>query len=336
LTWTFQNLVVRGIEAALAAAEGDDKAQRRLAGQIGVPGALEVARELRNILRGRDALATLGRQLPDHFNALADVKLLGVKALLDARIGQKPDIFVHALVLVMSRLAAPWQMIRLATKAAESDNAVRIAATPYAIAVTIVLAEVERLVGELRADLKSGRGVAVIALLKAIHDAARGLRTELDLSVDTAWGRQLAAIRTDISSLLKSEIESMPGRARRLLRVRPANEVAFGSALDTGDVAEAEALIGFVDACRKYAGELALNEMTQRSYLDLQQYLENSTPALIEGLRQAGEGERRFRQSQADAAVRFCAKVFGPEYASQLAKAAEVAANSERKAAVKA
>ncbi|MEX0840977.1 MAG: hypothetical protein WD039_01635, partial [Xanthobacteraceae bacterium] len=176
----------------------------------------------------------------------------------------------------------------------------------------------------------------VIALLKAIHDAARGLRTELDLSVDTAWGRQLAAIRTDISSLLKSEIESMPGRARRLLRVRPAKEVAFGSALDTGDVAETEALIGFVDACRKYAGELALNEMTQRSYLDLQQYLENSTPALIEGLRQAGEGERRFRQSQADAAVRFCAKVFGPEYASQLAKAAEVAANSERKAAVKA
>ena len=43
-----------------------------------------------------------------------------------------------------------------------------------------------------------------------------------------------------------------------------------------------------------------------------------------------------FRQSQVDAAVRFCAKVFGSDYAALLTKAAEVAGNSERKAAAKA
>jgi len=101
-------------------------------------------------------------------------------------------------------------------------------------------------------------------------------------------------------------------------------------------VAETEALIGFVDACRKYAGELALNEMTQRTYSELQHYLETGTPALLDGLRNTSEGDRKFRQSQVDAAVRFCGKAFGPEYASQLAKAAEVAAHSERKAAAKA
>jgi hypothetical protein len=51
-------------------------------------------------------------------------------------------------------------------------------------------------------------------------------------------------------------------------------------------------------------------------------------------LRGASAGERPFRQSQVDAAVRFCAKVFGQEYASLLAKAAEVASHDhERKAA---
>jgi hypothetical protein len=336
LAHSIQNLAIQRIEAALAAIEGNDKARRRLGAQIGVPGALEVAGEVLRIFKARDDLAALGRQLPGHFDALADAKLLGVKALLDARIGQTPDIFLHALVLVMSRLAAPWQLVRLATRAAESDKAVRIAATPYAAAVSIVLAEVERLVGELTADLRSGRGVAVVALLKAIHDAARGLRTELDLSVDTAWGRQLAAIRTDISNLLKSEIESMPGRVRRLLRPRPLKEIPPGAALDLGDVAEVEALIGFVDACRKYASELALNEMTQRAYSELQQYLETGTPTLIDSLRNAtGEANRRFRESQVEAAVRFCAKVFGPDYAAQLARAAEVAAaaNSEPRTA---
>jgi hypothetical protein len=335
LTRVMQDQAAQAMEAALAGAESDDKARRRLAGQIPIANGLDVAREVLGILKFRDALTSLGAQLPGHLNVLADAKLEHVKALLDAQLARKPEIFLHALVLVMSRLAASWQLIRLATKAAESDKAARVAATPFAPAVAIVLGEVERLVGELKADLKSGRGVAVIALLKVIHDAARGLRTEMDLSVESPWGRQLAAIRTEISNLLKSEIESTPGRMRRLLRPRPAKDISPGSVLDADDVAEVEALIGFVDACRKYAGELALNEMTQRTFSELQQYLETGSQALLDGLRHAGEGDRRFRHSQLAAAARFGGKVFGGDYAATLAKAADVAlaANSERQAA---
>jgi hypothetical protein len=54
---------------------------------------------------------------------------------------------------------------------------------------------------------------------------------------------------------------------------------------------------------------------------------------LLEGLRHAGDADRSFRQSQVDAAVRFCAKVFGREYAALLGKAAEVAVTAESKAA---
>jgi hypothetical protein len=332
-TRALQDQVIRRFTEILAATETDDKARRRLAGQIGIPGALEIANEVLTILKSRDVLTALGSRLPGHINVFVEHSIEAVKILLDTLNDRNPDIFLYGLLVVMSRLAAPWQLIRLATKAADSDVAARIAETPYSAAVTIALAEVERLVGELKADLKSGRGVAVIGLLKNIHDAARGLRTEMDLSKDSEWGRQLAAIRAEISNLLKAEIESMPGRVRRLLRPRPLKEVPPGSVLDYGDVAEAEALIGFVDACRKYASELAINEMTQRAYYELQHYLEINTPALLDGLRSAGEADRPFRQSQVDAAVRFCAKVFGPEYASSLAKAGEVAANSERKAA---
>jgi hypothetical protein len=333
VTRAFQDHVAAQMRQALDAVAVDDKARRRMSGQIGIPNALEIVNEILGILKARDALAALGGRLPRHINALAEPHIEQIKALLDALQGRNPELLLYGLLLVMSRLAAPWQLVRLATKAAESDKAAKIVLNPYAIAVTIVLAEVERLVGELKADLKSGPGVVVIAVLKDIHDAARGLRTELDLSSDSPWGKQLAAIRTEISHLLKSEIESMPGRVRRLLRPRPAKDISPGSALDAADVAETEALIGFVGACRKYAGELAINEMTQRTFSELQQYLETGTPALLDGVRTAGEGDRRFRQSQVDAAVRFCNKVFGQEYASMLAKAAEVAAHAERKAA---
>ena len=61
--------------------------------------------------------------------------------------------------------------------------------------------------------------------------------------------------------------------------------------------------------------------------------LDNGTRALLEGLRHAGDADRSFRQSQVDAAVRFCAKVFGREYAALLGKAAEVAVTGDSKAA---
>ena len=92
-------------------------------------------------------------------------------------------------------------------------------------------------------------------------------------------------------------------------------------------------MVAFVGNCRHFASELAINEMTQRSYADLQRYLDSATRTLIDGLRQAGPGERNFRQSQIDCAVRLCATVFGKEYAAQLTKAAEAAGSAERKAA---
>ncbi|MBI4366042.1 MAG: hypothetical protein HY543_04405 [Deltaproteobacteria bacterium] len=98
-------------------------------------------------------------------------------------------------------------------------------------------------------------------------------------------------------------------------------------------MAETEALVDFVSACRYFASELAINEMTQRTFAELQQYLDSGMRALLDGLRHAGMADRSFRQSQVDAAVRFCAKVFGQEYASLLDKAAEVASAPERKAA---
>ena len=101
-------------------------------------------------------------------------------------------------------------------------------------------------------------------------------------------------------------------------------------------MAETEALVGFVTACRNYASELAVNEITQRTYSELHHYLDTGTRALLDTLRVASPGERPYVQSQVDAAVRFCGKLFGQEYAALLSKAAEVASHDVERKAVKA
>lgn len=336
LVRAFQDRAVQAMQKALAKMARDEKERRRLTGQLGTTRALEDVQVLISILNSRDALAQLASHMPPHIKSLSHGALESTKTLMDATLTSRSDMFVYALILVMSRLSAPWQLIRLAIRSAGTDVASRIADTPYALAVTIVMTEIERLARELTTDLKSGRDVAVAALLKNVHDAMRGVRSEMNLSGDTPWARQLAHLRAEVSDLLTSEINLIPGRVRRLVRPRPMKDITPGSVLDEDDVKETEALLGFAAVCRTYAGELAINEVTQRVFHDLHQMLDTGTRSLIDSLRSSGDAEKPFRQSQADAAVRFCAKVFGDDYAATLHKAADVAGHGHGHAAPKA
>jgi hypothetical protein len=320
------------MRAAVAALGSDERARRRLAVQVGTPRAMEDVNTMVGLLSLREVLVELGRRLPNQIRVFEREQIDTVRTELDAAVAQsaadtgtarKTEVYLYGFIMVMNRLAAPWQLIRIATRAAESDDTTRVAETPYAAAVTLVLGEAENMVGELRAELKAGR--PIVSMLKAIHDAARGLRSEMDMSVDSPWSRQLAAIRAEVSSLLKVEIEATPGFVRRLLRPRPAKDIAPGSLLDPIDVNEGEMRVEFVSACRHYASELAVNEVTMRAHSELSLYLETGTKVLLDSLRHAGDADRPFRQSQVDAAIRFCRTVFGSEYAGLLAKAAEVA-----------
>ena len=300
--------------------------------QIGTPRAGEELAALKCALKGRDVLAALSARLPLQIGNLANDQLEECRTLIESAAARDGELFLYALLTVMNRMTAPWQLIPARCQGGRQHTAARVAETHYGVAVNIVLAELERMTTELRDDLSSGQGVAVGALLKTIHHSARGLRSELALPVDSTWGRALAAQRTQISDLLRAEIESMPSRVRHLLRQRPSKEIRPNSVLDPNEVAEVEALVEFVGICRYFAGELAINEITQRVLTELRQNLDNGTRALLESLRHAGEADRSFRQSQVDAAVRFCAKVFGREYAALLGKAAEVAGAAESKA----
>jgi hypothetical protein len=331
LARAFQHYAAGRIQSLLASLEKNDRERRRLTAQLGAPHAIEDVRVLCTVLAGRDRLAALTARLPHVINNLVGPQLDNVKALIDTQRASHSGLFLYALVLAMGRLAAPWQLVRLATRAAGGDDAERVAETPYAAAVDIALDEIDRRICELIGDLKGGRTIAAPALLKDIHDELRGLRSELDLSLDSPWGRRLAAVRAKISGALTAEIELIPGRVRRLIRPRQARDIAPGSILDPEDVAETEALIGLVIACRNYAGELAVNEAAQRVFSELEQCLDTGTRALLDAMRHSRDGERTFRQSQTDAAVRFCAKMFGKKYASLLAKAADVAGNGERR-----
>jgi len=129
--------------------------------QIGTPRAGEELAALKCALKGRDVLASLSARLPLQIANLANDQLDECKALIENAAARDGKLFLYALLTVMNRMTAPWQLIRLGVRAAGSDTAARVAETNYGVAVNIVLAELERMVAELRDDLRSGQGIAV-------------------------------------------------------------------------------------------------------------------------------------------------------------------------------
>ena len=215
---------------------------------------------------------------------------------------------------------------------AASDDEIRVAATPYGVAVTIALHDLSFLAACLRTDIRRGHFDNVGEQLKVLHDGVRGLRTELDLRNDSAWGQpahrdprrhfQFAAVG-DRQRARPGPPHPAPARRQGYRRRAPRSTPS--------EVEEIAALIDFVAVCRTYASELAINEVTLRTYSDLQHYVEQSTEGLVQSLRGGDTKARAYRQMQVKAAIRFCEVLFGHDYASLMSRAAENAVTGERK-----
>ena len=309
---------------------GDDR-QRSLA-RIGPPNVVEDLLSVGGVLRARETLDTLGSRMPGQMRAFGDSQIASVSAALNVPTLQTPQLLPFALSLIMQRLAQPWQIIRLAIKMAASDDEIRVAATPYGIAVTIALHDLSFLAACLRTDIRRGHFDDVGEQLKMLHDGVRGLRTELDLRNDSAWGRQLDRDpRRHFQLRCSRKSRACPAGFAASCASAPTRIFAAAPKIDTAEVEEIAALIDFVAVCRTYASELAINEVTLRTYSDLQHYVEQSTESLVQSLRGGDTKARAYRQMQVKAAIRFCEVLFGHDYASLMSRAAENAVTGERK-----
>src|SRR4029079_18749391 len=106
----FQDRVAAAIDANYSAATEDGKTRRRILQQIGTPHASEELAALKCALKGRDVLASLSARLPLQIGNLANDQLDECKALIESAAARDGELFLYALLTVMNRMTAPWQL----------------------------------------------------------------------------------------------------------------------------------------------------------------------------------------------------------------------------------
>ena len=215
----FQNKAVKYLQGTLAAESGTEQARARLGKHGGSAATSGDLVKILRVLKARDALAALDADLPARIDKLdgrhLDRTLAALKTLRTAQADAVPLALAH----VAKRLAVPWQLLRLATRATETKDVADIAATPYAIAVVLVLDQLEDEAEVLRAALRSQHVVRAKEILTGIYDVEYAIRVRIELD-DSDWGRRLDAIMQAVTDVLDSEQINLPAGLHHVLRSR--------------------------------------------------------------------------------------------------------------------
>lgn len=323
----FQFQVAETIGKAIGEGKGADEATRRSLARVGHAGLTDDLPLVMAVFKMREQLDALNARLPTQIMDFGRDQISMITQMLDVPSMQSTAGLALAMRIIMGHLTSRFQLVRLVKAMVESDDGMRIAGSPYGVAVTIVIDDMARAVAQLRELMSRTCAKEVRAAIKSLHDNLRGLRTEIEIRPDSPWGKQIAGLKGEVSGLLRSEIETVPGKMRRMLRIGGV------APIDEQDVTELANRIELTSACRSYAGELALNEASLRSWNDVKQSLEGATQALIDSLRHADDDELPVREAQVKAALKFCGIVFGLDYAATVSRAADVALQAERKKA---
>jgi len=216
----FQTKVAKSLEGVLGSAEGAAQVRGKLAAYTASPAAYGDVSKVMVALRAREALAKFEDALPHKISKFDDASVNKITALLDAFRKKNAPAVPFALALVTTRLKSPWQLIRLATKAARSKKATDVAAAPYGITVSMVLDLLEDKRLALRIALKHNRIVVAREILVDIYDTEYALQVRIDEFDESGWGTRLSAIMEAVASLVEAEVNRFPEEVGHVLGSR--------------------------------------------------------------------------------------------------------------------
>jgi hypothetical protein len=215
---TFQTKVLKSLENTLGSADGAHLTRVKLATYTASQAVYIDLTKMVSVLRGRDALAAFSAALPAAIEKFDDARVCKITALLDAFAKTHPEQLPFALALVAKRLKPFWQLIRLATLVAPGKTTADIAATPYAIAVSMVLDRLDDNRSALRVALKSERVMVAKGILTEIHDTESALLARIDLRGESEWGKRLRHLMTVVDALVEAEVSRFPDNVGHVLR----------------------------------------------------------------------------------------------------------------------
>ena len=213
----FQTKVAKSLEITLASAGNIARVRAELAQLTSSAAIVDDLHKILCGLHARDALAEFAWRLPARIEKFEGETFARVQDRLKAFTASHVEAMPFALTLIAAHLKTPWQLIRLATRVAESKKAADIAATPYAIAIPMVLDHLDTRRQALCHALKQKHVVIAREILVDIYDIEYALRVRIDQLDESDWGLRLNSLMQAVATQVEAEIQSIGGSLHHVL-----------------------------------------------------------------------------------------------------------------------
>lgn len=254
----FQTKISTYLAGTLASSQGTEQVRAGLSLYTSSPATFGDLVKMGSVLRARDALAASCDALPQKINNFDDKAVAKVGELLNALQAKHPDALPFALSVLTARLKTPWQLIRLATKPANSKVAADVARTPYAIAVSMVLDYLDDKRFALHDALKRKQILIAKDILTEIYSVEYALRVRIDGLDQSVWGERLNTVMRAVTEMVDAEVQSVPKHLRNVQHVLESRSLRSHDGLIGRLIFLAwkghDALLNGASYCRKLAG----------------------------------------------------------------------------------
>lgn len=316
--WTEASQAMR---STLSSESGRKMARIALKNDVAVADAGEMA-----LLLGMGTqVLEIQNQLPKPVPAFDDTLVWTIRAIYDRVVVEIPDAAPFIAVIVMNRLARPWEALRLPVAIARQHQDTLISLTDMGLSGELIFFDIDTYSAAIRATKHANfEADQLIENIARFAELSSAVVKEIDVRRDGKWGQGLLKDRAEVGNVMDGFMERAPKEIAAALPTQKTGSFAgvripdFSRKVDPDKTERALKYARLISGCRVFAAAASFAAKLKDAQDEVTSYLRRYTEDLVKEMR-AGEGSRReVVDSQFAVTVELTALLFSEEEAELL------------------
>lgn len=296
-------------------------ARRSLALKFGGEAGLADIEEIALILEAGHEFEAIRAKLPRQVDTLTAEHLATVREIYDELSARRPELCPYVALILLPRLAKPWEALRLAGVVSRRRDETLFSETDMGIVGDLLLADMEQLADDLTAAPPHKMNPAVVLpKLERFVQMSNGLIREIGVRKGSKWGQHLVKLR----HLMSDAMDALIARAGiEIIAVLPLQRIgAFAGGaprrpdlmreVDKLKLERALKWGGLLAGSQKFATDGAFHAAHRDAFDRVAAHLRLYADAMVQELRTIDEPHRARAEDYVAAAQSLGDAVLGP------------------------
>ena len=330
----FWPIAADAIRDSLSSDSGRDAARIALNNDLVVADAQEAAL----LLSVGSAVSKIQETLPRPVPVLTDELLWALRAIYDGLIETSPDAAPYVAVIAMSRLARPWEALKLPLSVSRQTQDTLIASTDMGLIGELIFGDIETYCKAVR-DAKHPLfdADALVENISRFTSLSSGIVKGIEIRRDGKWGQRLMKDRAALAEVMDGFMERAPKELAAALPYQKSvtggpKAADFSRPVDAEKIDRALRYARLVMGCKPFAAAASFGALAKRAEEEMGQALRGYNEDVVKELRTSDAKRRAVAESQFELAVKLTAILFSDEEAELLRRRGRAALSAAQAA----